>query len=300
MLPLETFLDARCPRDYQVDSVTAGTRASICISLKTADGCPVDLTNQPASQGCPTDTDTSSSSAAATPVEEAGLPDGWTLYYRAKEMYHTQLLFKSPMVPLDPENGVVRLDVAADDLQRPGMYVAEVVLLDADGNRAYSEARYLEVKPALDDLTHATCEGPLTVSEVRLALRDYGCDNTLLDAEEFTNDEIAYCMMRPVRRWNETPPSVRTYTAATFPFREHWTIGVIGYLHRIAASHYRRNHLDYAGTGLNVSDKRKYDDYERIGAMRIQEYDAWMAEKKTEINVSLGFGTYGSPYGNRW
>ncbi len=301
MLPLETFLDTRCPRDYGVDSVSASTRASLCLVLRTPAGCVIDLTNQPTPVGCADDEESSSSSSAAAETEaDAGLPTGWELTYRAKDTAGGGVLFSKTMTAVDPVNGSVRLDLDADDLQRPGIFLSEVALTNADGDRLYSEARYLEVRPVLDDLAHATLGGPITVAEIRLALRDYGCDNTLLDAEEFTDDEIVFAIRRPVQRWNETPPPIGRHTMSSFPYREHWMIGTVGYLHRLAAVHYRRNNLDYSGSGLNVSDKRKYDDYEKIAAMRIGEFDEWMRDMKTHLNVMQGFGTFGSAYGMRY
>lgn len=182
------------------------------------------------------------------------------------------------------------------DQGNPGVYLAELVIRDTAGVRRVSEFRYLQVAPTLEWRSH----GPITIAELRMALMDYACSNTLLDEVEFTDSEIMFAIRRPIDRWNETSPNVIAYTPATFPWREHWMICTVGYLMRAAAHKYRRNNLTYQAAGLNVADMDKFNEYEKVAALRVEEFDKWMMNKKIEINVSLGVGSLGSAYGRAW
>jgi hypothetical protein len=132
---------------------------------------------------------------------------------------------------------------------------------------------------------------------VRLYLRDTPADNTLLDDVEFSSVEIMAALRRPVDIWNETTPCLINYTPATFPWREHWMQAAVGYLMQTASYHYYRNELSYSSGGLSAADKDKGRTYQEMAKQNIDNFKQWMMRKKIEINMDMGYGTLGSPYG---
>ena len=327
MLPLESFTTNECPAQFQVDSINLGERRTLCMTMTDPRGCPLDLTSADApvvcAQPAPPEPDSSSSSSAEsssesqsslpsesssssssesseTPVEP--LPEGWTAEYLVREMYWSGMYLRKAATVEDASRGIFSVAFGAEDFRKrgsygdPGIYLSELVVRDAAGVRRVSEFRYLQVVPTLEWTSH----GPITIPEIRMALMDYGCSNTLLDEVEFQDVEIVFALRRPIDRWNETTPNLICYTPATFPWREHWMICTIAYLMRAAAQKYRRNNLTYQAAGLSVNDMDKFNEYEKVGALRIQEFDSWMRNKKIEINVSMGYGTLGSGYGQYW
>jgi len=275
MLPLDSFYTARCPAEWPVDAMVSNQETVLCIQVTDTSGCAVDFTDADDVETCIEET--SSSSAASSSLVSTG---GTTS--------STTTTTTSTSLPA----GWYALC-----LKHPGVYVAEIAIYDDQDNRRLSQFRYLQVAPSLEE-SHV---GPITIPEVRMALWDTcPTDNTLLDDYEFTDTQIMSALRRPIDRWNETSPNVIAYTPATFPFREHWLIATIGYLMRIAAHHYRRNHLTYQAGGVSVNDKDKFNEYEQVARIRLEEYDSWMRNKKVEINVSMGYGSLGSLYGYTW
>lgn len=214
-------------------------------------------------------------------------------------MYWSQMYLRKEAKVEDASRGIFSVTFRqrdfspGGDLGHPGIYLAELVVRDDKDVRRVSEFRYLQVSPTLEWRSH----GPITIPEIRMAILDFECSNTLLDDVEFEDVEIMAAIRRPIDRWNETTPNLVLYTPATFPWREHWMICTVGYLMRAAAHKYRRNNLTYQAAGLTVSDMDKFNEYEKVAALRIKEYDEWMRNKKVEMNVSMGYATMGSPYG---
>ena len=132
----------------------------------------------------------------------------------------------------------------------------------------------------------------LTDLDVRIWLRDNDPDaNVLIDSEEFEAEEIRTAMTLAVDYWNETPPNVGSYDYDKFPYRFALLRGTAANLLFMAAHRYRRNHLHYNAGGVSVDDQNKYQQYDAAGARLWDEYKQWIAGKKREINVGLGWGT---------
>lgn len=335
MLPLESFTTNECPAQFAVDEIGLGEYRTLCMTMTDPRGCPLDLTNadqaivcaQPAPPGPGSSSSLSSPSASSesqsslpsgsslssgsseslssssseSPSPAQPLPDGWTAEYLVREMYWSGVVLRKDARVEDASRGIFSVTFDQDDFRRggkgiPGVYLAELVVRDDQDRRRVSEFRYLQVAPTLEWTSH----GPITIPEIRMAILDYECSNTLLDDVEFTNAEIMFAIRRPIDRWNETTPNLILYTPATFPWREHWMICTVGYLMRSAAQKYRRNNLTYQAAGLSVSDLDKFNEYEKVAALRVEEFDVWMRNKKIEINVSQGYGMLGSAYGRYW
>ena len=329
MFPLDSFQTKKCPSQFVVDSVKLDEQVTLCLTMTDPNGCALDVSHadvikpcyvrpppvpsssssvsassrssaNPSSSSSPSQSQSSQSSSSVAP-EGAPLPPGWHAYYLVKEIFWSNYLIKKRMRVEDASQGLFSVTFSSTDFldkfkKRPGMYLAEIVIYDDKNVRRVSEFRYLQVAPTLEWAN----PGTITIAEIRMALLDYGCENTLLDDVEFSDTEIAFSIRRPVDRWNESTPNLVLYSPASFPWRENWMICTIGYLLRMAAHHYRRNHLTYQASGLNVADKDKFNQYEEVAKLRIAEFDQWMMNKKLEINIEQGYGTLASAYSRYW
>jgi hypothetical protein len=248
--------------------------------------------------------------------------DEYSVCLVAKDAFGTNQLYLNAEGIVDSDEGTASFAVPCSDLTRSGLFLGELVLFipslegevsssSEEGTAAtafcstdvrYRLPCYVEVIPNLANNAYwATCSGPLTIAEIRLAIRDKCVeDNFLLDNVEFSDTEIAWAIRRPVEFWNEQPPPLRPcYTPANFPYRYNWTVGVIGELLRIAGPHYERNRLRYSAGGLSVDDKDKASFYINLGDRYIQEYRDWVLRKKYSINVGSAFGSTDiASYGN--
>lgn len=131
----------------------------------------------------------------------------------------------------------------------------------------------------------------LTAEKLRAKLRDYCEKNYLLDAEEFTLEEIETAIQDAIDLFNEFPPELsRKYTVEDFPSDYHLARGAVGNLYRVAAANYRRNQLQYTAGGVAVNDQAKSPEYETIADKYLNEYKQWIILKKREIqSYSLMF-----------
>lgn len=135
----------------------------------------------------------------------------------------------------------------------------------------------------------------LTVSRIRMFLRDSTADqNYLLDAQEFTDEEIEAALEAAVDEWNETPPVIRVYTRETFPYPHHLLDGVRGYLLQMAADNYHRNHLSYSAAGISVDDKNKGDIYLRKADYYLGQWRRFMLNQKRIDNLNSAWITMSS------
>jgi hypothetical protein len=278
MLPLPTFA-TKCPRDFKTDSTMESSTGSIIVRVvDPVSAAPVDIVEAVGGVG-------------------AVLPDGYTVEYRVREAHWAPMLCTIPVLAGNPAEGTFDIPLTPVETKYPGVFLAELVVLDELGVRRFSDMRYLEIAPTLDLLKHS---GVPTVAEVRLYLRDTPADNTLLDDAEFSIAEVMAALRRPIDIWNEMPPDVVTYTAATFPWREHWMQAAVGYLLKTASYHYYRNELTYSSGGLSSVEKDKGKIYQGLANESIAEFKEWAMRKKVEINMNMGYGTLGSSYGRRW
>ena len=130
--------------------------------------------------------------------------------------------------------------------------------------------------------------------------------NTLLEDVEFSDEDIMFAMIRPIREWNETPPDLSgsggSFTQNTFPWRDYQMRATIGYLLNAAAIHQQRNQFNYSAGGVSIRDKDKATPYLGISERLLGEWREFILLKKKEINANLCYGSvrsisFGSPYG---
>jgi len=210
----------------------------------------------------------------------------------------TEVVFSVAGTVISATVGLVNIILTELDTGRPGVFTATLGVF-VDTTLTYTQPFFIEIEP--NDLYQNF--GPPTIAEIRLHLRDTCPEsNFLLDETEFSDSEIASALRLPIDMFNEIPPPLGTmFNVDSFPYRYHWMVATIGLLHRIAASHYRRNKLAYSTGGTSIDPQAdKAQEYEAIAERRMAEYREWMQIKKIELNVDAGFGTTQSPYAFIW
>lgn len=196
----------------------------------------------------------------------------------------------------DAKRGVVYVPYSPSFIPKPGAWLAQASVW-SHGTLVKIYPFYWEVSPNL--AIHE--RGPLTIPEVRMAMRDVCAEaNFLIDSVECHKEEIIYAIRRPIEYWNEVPPPVQTFSPRNFPFRYHWMNATIGELLGIVGLWLRRNDLDYSAGGLTVMDTKKWEFYiERSNALKA-EYKEFVLNKKIEINIQGGYnmigGYWSTPY----
>jgi hypothetical protein len=225
-----------------------------------------------------------------------------SLKFKVKEMiHHTEhYIEKDIPIPSPPrEDGIVFMDFDPEDIPYAGMWYAAVIGYNSSDQIVAEWPMWLEIRKSLDQMI--ACNSPINIAEVRLVLRDSVPEaNELLLEFEFSDTEIAFCIMRPVEEWNEMLPPVQTFTGATFPYRENWRKAAAGYLMRTAARKYLRDDLQYSAGGLSINDKRKWDAYEKLGQTLIDEWRAWAKQEKVRLNSLKCYGNIGSAAFGGW
>jgi hypothetical protein len=191
--------------------------------------------------------------------------------------------------------GGVRLALEAADLKLAGIWPAGFSVLAADGARIAVFPCHLQVNRHIADSDDVG--NPVTVSEIRMALRDLDpALNTLIDDVEFSDQEILTSLTRPVDEWNETPPDLWQYsfTANTFPFREHLRKAACANLLKAAAYRYSRNSLPMSAGGVQTDDKAKSAEYVQLANDLLGQWREFIKFKKGELNLGLCWGMVGA------
>jgi len=219
-----------------------------------------------------------------------------TVTYIAKSSMNGSVDIAEVCSVVDADEGIVRFALQADQLPGPGIYLAGYNIINTDGLLLHQVPRYLQITPDISQ--GVSRDRPLTIAEIRLALRDYPTSNTLLDEVEFSDEEIIWAITRPVDIWNSMPPEIGTYEYNNFPWRGAHLDGTIGELLSIAAHHYMRNELPYQSAGLSVNDKAKASNYLQLSENLKAKFVAFVERKKYELNVMGGTRFMGGPYGN--
>ena len=132
--------------------------------------------------------------------------------------------------------------------------------------------------------------GQLTDIEIRMFLRDSDPSaNKLLDDFEFTPEELRLAMSMVVDKWNESPPSVSSFTIDNFPFRYHWMLMTASHLLTMAGYRYMRNHLQYNIPGGTVDDQAKANEYFAAADKLKAEFNEWEKHKNLEFQMEAGW-----------
>lgn len=257
----------------------AGHAAVVDWIMHDRNGAPVDLS------GCACGSESSSASAA-------GDCYGIRLFLR-ESMDTCVSTFDGEIT--DAANGHVRVQLTAAENCRPGVFFAEIALLNTglEGSPiVFSNVFTLVVERGVYDV-----QGPPSYAEIRLHLRDSSsAENYLLDNLKFDDAEIALAIRRPVEYWNEIPPPIKRYTTENFPFRFHWLEAICQQLFLIAAENFRANNMQYQAAGVAVNDQDKEQPYEAAAMRRGTEWKDFVRKKKASMNLESAYGVVGGAY----
>lgn len=260
-------------------------------------GAPIDLTQYDIPEGSRSSSSSSSSpsklsSSFSSSSSGAVVKHGVEIV--AKQM-PWQLIFDLDIMADvrsadDAKQGIVYLNLTPARTTIPGILCGMACIWE-HGIQKRQVPFYYEVTPSLLEYN---ASGPLTIGEVRMALRDICPDeNFLIDAVDFKEEEIMWAMRRCIDYWNEIPPPVQKYTPSNFPFRYHWAMGTAAELLMMVAVWMRRNDLDYSAAGLTVEDTRKWPDYYKLGSEKLADYRGFVKNKKIEANIEGAFNSLG-------
>jgi hypothetical protein len=197
----------------------------------------------------------------------------------------------------DAAGGVVTAPLPEKVYTRSGIYTLTWTAAEG-GLPVYVNNGILSVERNLLAPRAHRGEGPPTLNEIRMAIMDSSAaENVLLDGVEFSDDQILLAIVKPLQYFNETnPPIDFVATTRNFPWREHWTIGIIAQLHLMAAANYRRNVLMVNTGGMTIADKAKEKEYLTAYMLYNDQWKDFTLKRKVAINMGAGFGSLGSNY----
>lgn len=267
------------PKSTPTISVVQGGRTIVRFNLRNDDGATIDL-NSCRVTGAPDDRNAPKFTDGITNIGAAEVK----LVFRDSGGAPAPALLVDGKV-LDHKTGQVEFVVEPALTVGVGTYDAQVGV--------FFQGKLFKTWPVLAEVTPNLFAGNpgSSASWVRIALRDqHVYDDSLLADREFTDAEVMHAARRAIDRFNDTPPLVATYDLANFPYRDKLVTGIAGYLYQLAAAKYRRDHLPYAGAGLQVDDKNKAQEYEAISQQRLAEFDAWVITLKHAINAENFWG----------
>jgi hypothetical protein len=283
---VSTVYDVPIPQRQQAVVTRDGQKVMVVWTMRDRDGRPVEL-----------------ASLMQTTVPAGTDPVTWlvananvTLGIREIVSMTAGMLAPFPGSVVDAGSGIVSAAIDPTQFAGPGIFTSEFILRDTAGNILFGNQFMLYVEPSL--FGSITYNGPPTIGEIRLQLRDSSPDeNRLLDNVTFDDAEIALALTRTVQYYNEVPPPLTTpYTTQNFPSRWFWIEGAISVLFRIVAEYYRKNHLAYQAGGIAVDDMNKAAEYDQAADRRWDGFTKWTTSNKMSKNVEEGWGEIDSQY----
>jgi hypothetical protein len=269
--------------------VRRGQCATLQKTIRNRKGDPVDLTNC----GC----------TVSGSISESDSDVMCGVWFRAMEatgLRSNDPIFNIQATIVTPESGLVQVTLPTELVNCPAVYKQDWGVYD-NGLLVYSEEGWMVVENGMFGLTDITRrnEGPPSIREIRLGIRDNAPnENLLLDDVEFSDIEIGYAMVRPIREFFEVPPPLDLmFTTKDFFFKEHWIKAIQGYLYSMAEAWYRRNQLDTSAGGVKIDDLNKEREYLRASQLYLKEWREFILHKKVEINAANFAGSVNSTYG---
>jgi len=202
----------------------------------------------------------------------------------------------------DQHNGKLKIRLTKKLTRLPGIYTMVVKLYDSVDRRRRNLVQTNDAMLYITGNIAQNMQGPPTLLEIRLQLRDSSPEeNSLLDGFNFSDEEIAIATLRCIQYFNETDPNVGVYyTTNNFPSRYYLTEGIIGQLFRIVAEYHRKNNLQYQSGGLSVDDRNKEQNYAQAGEQHWALFVDWVKRQKVKINMAAGYGVVNSYYAYRY
>jgi hypothetical protein len=273
----------------QMHVTTRGQCATLEKVLRDRQGNPIDLTN------C-----LCSPAGSASAGDDEPLCGIIVRFMEATGLRTSDPIFEETGFVVDAANGVVRVTLPAEMVECAALYKATWGIFE-NGNLTYAVEGWLLIEPSLFGFTDPTLrnQGPPTIRELRLTIRDNApSENTLLDDVEFSDMEIGYAFLRPIREFFEVPPPLSQFwTTKDFPWKEHWIKATQGYLYSMAEAWYRRNRLGTSAGGITIDDRNKEREYLRASQLMLEEWRKFVLNKKVEINAADFTASVNSTYG---
>lgn len=109
---------------------------------------------------------------------------------------------------IDAETGLVQVDVPAAAIERASIYQLQFAVVGCDEKVKAVDNGWLSVERGMFAEDGNGVQGPPTLMELRMRLRDTMVENSLLAQVEFSDAEIIYAVQRPVQEFNEEPPNL--------------------------------------------------------------------------------------------
>lgn len=176
----------------------------------------------------------------------------------------------------------------------PGIYEMEVHWREPGVNggedKYYFNSAVISVEQSLFNRAYTQKhKGPLPLSRIRQKLRDYGTINDSLGFPEFSVEEILSSMLEPIEYYNETPPYVKSYTPANFPFRQRWLEATVSRLLQIGGIWMQRNNVKIQGEGIGGDDRSHYNQMLSLSMQMWNDYRTFVQQEKNGVNITRGF-----------
>ena len=136
----------------------------------------------------------------------------------------------------------------------------------------------------------------LTPGDVTRFLRDQADFNILLDAVQFTEDDIEAAIDMAVSEYNAITP-LTSYDQDNFPSKWLLLMGTVAHLLMSEAFLQLRNQATYQdGDVQNIGLDVKSAAYTQLAAQIKSEWKSASAEVKQQINMESAYGSLGSGY----
>ncbi len=136
----------------------------------------------------------------------------------------------------------------------------------------------------------------LTPGDISQFLRDYGEYNILLDAVEFTTDDIEKAMYFTTQRYNALTP-ISTVTVENFPNEWLLLIGTCSHLMQSEAFLQLRNQATYRDGDIeNIGVDDKFALYQKLSASLSNDWTNTAQKIKQQLNMESCYGSLSSGY----
>lgn len=135
----------------------------------------------------------------------------------------------------------------------------------------------------------------VSVAEVQRWLRDYPEYNILLDAVEFSEDDVEAALDFAVSEFNAHTP-ITAYDGDSFPNRWILLLGTARHLLTSEAFHQLRNEVHVQDGSLPVGIDDKASAYISLRNALTNEWRSIVKDMKQQINMESGYGGVSSGY----
>ena len=208
-----------------------------------------------------------------------------------------------PAPPIaDEDKGKLKIHLSPKETKYPGIYNGTVICYPLANEKAIIQERpfYVYITYGLE---FPAPKGPLSLTEIRLYLRDSSPEeNLLIDGYNFSDEEILLATKITIQKFNDMLPreNFPVFTSSNFPFRTILMDGILGQLFFMAAEWHRKNNLQYSAGGVSLNDKNKEPNYLQAANMHWQQFLQDAKAEKVKFNMDLNWSMVPSAYGGTW